>query len=63
MYKTCQESAKRIDPSTVENRKKEQLLKIITNPKTGNNNKPKNIYNADEIGLFFWLPPNKTMGF
>jgi hypothetical protein len=30
---------------------------------TGNNNKPKNIYNADETGLFFRLPPNKTMGF
>ena len=30
---------------------------------TGNNNKPKSIYNADETGLFFWLPPNKTMGF
>jgi hypothetical protein len=30
---------------------------------TGNNNKPKNIYNADETGLFFRLPPNKIMVF
>jgi hypothetical protein len=30
---------------------------------TGNNNKPKNIYNADETGLLFRLPPNKTIGF
>jgi hypothetical protein len=30
---------------------------------TGNNNKPKNIYNADETGLLIRLPPNKAMGF
>jgi hypothetical protein len=35
--------------------RKEQLLKIIEGYE------PKNIYNADETGLFFRLPVNKTL--
>jgi hypothetical protein len=35
--------------------RKEQLLKII------NAYKPQNIYNVDDTGLFFKLPPNKTL--
>jgi hypothetical protein len=35
--------------------RKEQLLKIIECYE------PKNIYNADETGLFFTLPPNKKL--
>jgi hypothetical protein len=35
--------------------RKEQLLKIIEGYE------PKNIYNADETGLFFRLPTNETM--
>jgi hypothetical protein len=35
--------------------RKEQLLKIIEGYE------PKNIYNADETGLFFMLPPNKIL--
>jgi hypothetical protein len=39
----------------VEEWRKEQLLKIF------GGYEPKNIYNADETGLFFRLPPNKTL--
>jgi hypothetical protein len=39
----------------VEEWRKEQLLKIFEGYK------PKNIYNAEETGLFFRLPPNKTL--
>jgi hypothetical protein len=50
--KLYQESAKGVD-STVGERRKEQLLKTMEGSK--------NIYNADQTGLFFRLPPNKTV--
>jgi hypothetical protein len=55
VYKTVSEECKSVDSSTVEERRKEQILKIFEGYK------PKNIYNADETGLFFRLPPNKTL--
>jgi hypothetical protein len=39
----------------VEDWRREQLLKI------SEVYKPKNIYNADYTGLFFRIPPNKTV--
>jgi hypothetical protein len=41
--------------STMEDWRREQLLKITEFYK------PKNIYNADWTGLFFRIPPNKTL--
>jgi hypothetical protein len=55
VYKTVSGKCKSVDPSTVEEWRKEQLLKIFESYE------PKNIYNADETGLFFRLPPNKTL--
>jgi hypothetical protein len=46
---------KSVDSSTVEEWRKEQLLKIIEGYK------PKNIYNADETELLFRLPTNETV--
>jgi hypothetical protein len=53
MLKVC----RCLDCSTVEVQRKEQVLKI-----TGGY-EPTNIYNADKIGLFFRVPPNKTPSF
>jgi hypothetical protein len=55
VYKTVSGECKSVDSSTVEEWRKEQLLKI------SESYKPMNIYNADETGLFFRLPPNKTL--
>jgi hypothetical protein len=55
VYKTVSGECKSVDSSTVEEWRKEQLLKIFEGYE------PKNIYNADETGLFFRLPPNKTL--
>jgi hypothetical protein len=55
VYKTVSEECKSVDSSTVEEWRKEQLLKIFYCYE------PMNIYNADETGLFFRLPPNKTL--
>jgi hypothetical protein len=41
--------------STMEDWRREQLLKITEVYK------PKNIYNTEGTGLFFSLPPNKTL--
>jgi hypothetical protein len=55
MYKTVSGECKNVDSSTEEEWRKEQLLKIFDVYEL------KNIYNADESGLFFRLPPNKTL--
>jgi hypothetical protein len=55
VYKTVLGECKNVDSSTVEEWRKEQLLRIFEGYKS------KNIYNAEEIGLFFRLPPNKTL--
>jgi hypothetical protein len=55
VYKTALGDCKSVDSSTVEEWRKEQLLKIFEGYE------PKNIYNADETVPFFRLPPNKTL--
>jgi hypothetical protein len=55
VYKTVSGECKSADSSTVEEWRKEQLLRIFEGYE------PKNIYIVDETGLFFRLPPNKTV--
>jgi hypothetical protein len=54
VYKIVPGECKSIDFSAVGEWRKEQLLKITEGYK------PKNIYNADETGLSFRLPPVGT---
>jgi hypothetical protein len=54
-YKTESGKYKSADSSAVVAWRKEQLLKI------SGGFKPKDIYNADETGLFFRFPHNKTL--
>jgi hypothetical protein len=54
VYKTVSGECKSIDFLTVEEWKKE-LLKIIERYES------KNLFSADETGLFFRLPSNKTL--
>jgi hypothetical protein len=53
--KTVLAECKSIDSSTIGQWRKEQLLRITEGYKC------KNIYNADDTGLFSRLPPNKTL--
>jgi hypothetical protein len=55
VYETVLGECKSVDSSTVEEWRTEQLLKLFEGYE------PKNIYNVDETGLFFRLPPNKTL--
>jgi hypothetical protein len=52
-YKTVSGECRSVASSTVGEWRKEQLLKTTQHSK--------DIYNADETGLFFRLPPNKTL--
>jgi hypothetical protein len=55
MNKTVLGSCRNVDSSIVGEWRKEQFIKII------NAYKPQNIFNADETGLYFKLPPIKTL--
>jgi DDE superfamily endonuclease. len=57
VYKTIRK-VQSVDFSRLQEYRKEQLLKIIECYEPKN---IKNIYNADDTGLFCMLPPNKTL--
>jgi DDE superfamily endonuclease. len=57
VYKTVSGESKTEGSSTVEVLRKVYVLKIV------GGFEPKNMYNADESGLFFRLPSNRTLTF